>query len=230
WIDAAGGELCSGRRTPRRSAMTLWRSGPSLTRTPAWRPFWAVRAMVMALVIASGRAGMGSSSSGVASVPSQYLAGVGVPLWNRGSRAGRSAGRGPRAAGRDRRRNGVPGASSGAVEEIGVRDVHDVRAFLQQPCWSLLSLVPLSSRGRGRASARAVSAGREVGGGLLGEVEHGALADAEDAGRGGDVAELGLSAHDGAVLVAGDLHGDALAAHLDLGELAGADDPLDPVH
>src|SRR5690606_3497933 len=88
----------------------------------------------------------------------------------------------------------------------------------------------LSSRGRGRASARAVSAGREVGGGLLGEVEHGALADAEDAGRGGDVAELGLSAHDGAVLVAGDLHGDALAAHLDLGELAGADDPLDPVH
>src|SRR5699024_10133971 len=71
WIDAAGGELCSGSRSPRRRAMTLWRSGPSLTSSSAWRPFSAVRAWFMAWVIASGRAGMDSSSE-AASVPIQY--------------------------------------------------------------------------------------------------------------------------------------------------------------
>src|SRR5699024_2466838 len=71
WIEAAGGELCSGRRSPRRRAMTLWRSGPSLTRSSAWRPFSAVRAWFMAWVIASGRAGMGTSSE-AATVPTQY--------------------------------------------------------------------------------------------------------------------------------------------------------------
>src|SRR5699024_6674633 len=105
------------------------------------------------------------------------------------------------------------------------------------PAWSTTGSCPVTRRlpritwtdAAGGELCSGSSAAREPCGGLPGEVEHRPLADAEGPRRSGDVAELWLAAHHGAVLIAGDLHGDAMTAHLDLGELAGADDPLDAV-
>src|SRR5699024_11729808 len=105
------------------------------------------------------------------------------------------------------------------------------------PAWSTTGSCPVTRRlpritwtdAAGGELCSGSSAAREPCGGLPGEVEHRPLADAEGPRRGGDVAELGLAAHHGAVGIAGDLHGDAVTAPLDLRGLAGADDPLGPV-
>src|SRR5699024_120964 len=81
-----------------------------------------------------------------------------------------------------------------------------------------------------RHEVRSVRRSHCPAGGGPGQIQRLAFTDAQGEGGGGDVAELGLAAHDDAVGIPGDLHRDLLAAHLDLFELAGADDPLDRMH